>query len=270
MRTGVPGGGIAGTYRTRDAVQSALADASRHPASTGPALASLLTTSAAHNRNLHTGLLSALEAQVGTQSVWTIDLAHALYRHGFDCEFTSDTLGVSDGLSDLSYYRSVVSADEPRVRSLFQRARESRMRVAQRRVSVEEMKRRLRQGVAAPAHAPPEAAESSPGKAQRRHASDVAASAGSDVTPAYTRQRAAVASTAVQQVHRGAYIVLTDVRSVRCLECFRLGRLLRLSFAGHFIVVLDYDPGTDVFTYSNPACNEGAVAPPPCCASAVS
>ena len=238
-----------------------------------PCLASLITTSAARNPNSDADLLSALEAQVCTQSVWTIDLAHVLHRHGFDCEFTSDTLGVSDGLADLSYYRSVMSVDEPRVRSLFQRARELHMRVAERRVSTDDIKRGLCRG-APSSVAAGEGTAAASAVPRRRRVSAVSGTPSSGVDISSTPSSAVGVSAdsgsgtgspnggggRTSRLVRGAYIVLTDARCVRCLECYRLGRLLRLSFAGHFIVLIDYDPHTDVFTYANPACHEGAAS----------
>ena len=185
--------------------------------------------------------LAALYQEVGTDSVWTIDLAMLLHAHGVACALYTETVGVSSDLKSLGYYSGVLEADTPRVAALFGKAAWQGIPVVQRRVTVPQLAAALR-------------GSSSHG------------GLGIPTDPrAPTRGSSATVST---QAHHTAFIVLTDSRHVVCTECVRMRRLLRFTFAGHYIVLLAYDPDSDLFAYADPAAVTGmlvSVYHVPCC-----
>lgn len=50
------------------------------------------------------------------------------------------------------------------------------------------------------------------------------------------------------------FIVLVDLRYLRCTSCTRKRPLFCFQYMGHFIVLCDYDSVTDTFTYRDPGC----------------
>lgn len=54
---------------------------------------------------------------------------------------------------------------------------------------------------------------------------------------------------------RSVFIVLTDLRCLTCTRCMfkNLTRYLQFSFAGHYVVVCDYDADRDEYAYKDPA-----------------
>lgn len=64
--------------------------------------------------------LDALKADVGTESVWTIDLAHALARRGVPATLTTLTVGAPNpAYAGEAFYGPTLDADAPRVAALF-------------------------------------------------------------------------------------------------------------------------------------------------------
>jgi hypothetical protein len=70
-----------------------------------------------------------LVAEMGTRSVWTIDLAHALARRGLPPLFFTTCAGVAQHHAGVDYYSAQLDSDRPRVNALFAAAAERGIRV---------------------------------------------------------------------------------------------------------------------------------------------
>jgi hypothetical protein len=67
--------------------------------------------------------LNALKHDVGTESVWTIDLAHSLARRGVPVTLTTTTVGrPNPAYAREAFYGATLAADAPRVAALFRGA----------------------------------------------------------------------------------------------------------------------------------------------------
>lgn len=56
------------------------------------------------------------------RSIWTIDLAHLLARHGLPVSFTTVTIGINASYGNESFYMEHIEEDERRVGRLFSEA----------------------------------------------------------------------------------------------------------------------------------------------------
>lgn len=54
------------------------------------------------------------------------------------------------------------------------------------------------------------------------------------------------------------YIALLDLRHVRCTDCHRRRPFFCFTYLGHFVVLCDYDPKTDLFMYRDPGSSASA------------
>lgn len=75
---------------------------------------------------------------IGTQSVWTIDLAYLLYKVGVQARLYTVTVGVDPSYKDKSFYRNELSEDELRVNRLFYEASKHDITVSKRSLSNKE------------------------------------------------------------------------------------------------------------------------------------
>jgi hypothetical protein len=49
------------------------------------------------------------------------------------------------------------------------------------------------------------------------------------------------------------YILLVDLHLLKCSRCWLKGGVLRFGYAGHYILLLGYDPGAHLVSYMDPA-----------------
>lgn len=145
------------------------------------------------------GSLAALTREVGGESVWTIDLAYMLTRHGANVVFHTVTIGANQEFSNMSFYTRELREDGDRVNRLFERAAEHGVRIQHKSLPLDEMRERVATG-------------------------------------------------------RSLFIVLTDLRYLKCQSCWlNLSSWFLFSFAGHYVVVSGFDAESDTFVYHDPA-----------------
>eukprot|EP01025_Chloroclados_australasicus_P009921 TRINITY_DN1384_c0_g1_i2.p1 TRINITY_DN1384_c0_g1~~TRINITY_DN1384_c0_g1_i2.p1 ORF type:complete len:264 (-),score=17.02 TRINITY_DN1384_c0_g1_i2:461-1252(-) len=83
--------------------------------------------------------LSQLCQQFNTRSIWTIDIAHVLRKHGIDVTFYTVTIGANPEFANEKYYMLHISEDARRVESLFQQASSIGLSIVKRSVSMKEI-----------------------------------------------------------------------------------------------------------------------------------
>ncbi|CAG8681415.1 1818_t:CDS:2 [Funneliformis mosseae] len=162
--------------------------------------------------------LRELNKQVAVSSIWTIDLAFLFRYYVPDLDFTYYTsyAGVRTQYRDNEFYRSTFDEDERRVNRLFPKAKNNNVNVVQMVLPLEDFKRFLFNS-------------------------------------------------------KFAIIALVNSRLLKCQLCqtkqlcwfslcnsfdYILDKLRGCNYAGHFIVLIGFDPNTDCLIYRDPGITE--------------
>ncbi|KAG5190700.1 Guanylyl cyclase, partial [Tribonema minus] len=82
-----------------------------------------------------------LLAALGTNSVWTIDLALILHEHGICFHFLTRSTGVSPAYKGIAFYRSQFDADAARVTRRFREARRRNLAVGVGSLEIADIRR---------------------------------------------------------------------------------------------------------------------------------
>ncbi|KAK3084595.1 hypothetical protein FSP39_016032 [Pinctada imbricata] len=85
------------------------------------------------------------ELQCG-ESIWTIDLAYLMRKHGIQVELATITVGVDKSYAKKSFYQDTFNKDEKRIENLFAEASSSNITVTNRSVKIEEIIQHISQG----------------------------------------------------------------------------------------------------------------------------
>ncbi len=83
---------------------------------------------------------------IGTASIWTIDIASVLARYGFQATLSTITIGVDTSLQDHPFYANDWEPDQRRVANLFASAASIGLAIKERSVSLEDIKQWLQEG----------------------------------------------------------------------------------------------------------------------------
>ncbi|XP_070572408.1 protein GUCD1-like [Ptychodera flava] len=149
------------------------------------------------------------------ESVWTIDIAHIVTRHGLKHLLCTQTLGVDSGYKKEDFYEDTFNEDEKRVNALFKNAASLGIHTQKRSVSISEIHRHLSQEQVAVVLTNSELLDCK-------------------LCPEEERD------TSQQGGKLSGILSLTCCRSV--------------PYTGHFIVVCGYDRRDGTVYYKNPAC----------------
>lgn len=90
--------------------------------------------------------LQDLHAECKTRSVWTVDVAHLLARHGCKLMFLTVTVGANPDFASETFYKTSMSEDMVRVERLFQDAPQAGIVVEQRSLRWQELRDLLTKG----------------------------------------------------------------------------------------------------------------------------
>ncbi|KAI8069151.1 Guanylyl cyclase [Gongronella butleri] len=158
--------------------------------------------------------------ECAVESIWTIDLAFLLGRYVQDFTYYTSYLGSRKEYQDDSFYQEQFDADELRVNRLFAKAKSASIHVVRMMLPLDDFKRFL-----------------------------------------FCKKFAMITLVNARLLHCP---ICKHHESCMAIACTQMESLLdkvkRHSYIGHFIVLIGYDPGEDMFIYRDPNADDSICA----------
>ncbi|XP_077996256.1 protein GUCD1-like [Glandiceps talaboti] len=150
------------------------------------------------------------------ESVWTIDIAHIMTKHGIRHLLCTQTLGVDNSYKKEDFYEETFNEDEKRVNALFKNAEHLGINTKKRSVSIHEIQRHLNQ---------------------------------KQIAIVLTNSELLKCRLCPEEE-----LDSSNKQGSKWQELFLFSCCKSTPYAGHFIVLCGYDKKQGTFLYKNPSC----------------